>query len=156
MFIHNCAHFATLDESLFVHTSWQIQIANLEVPIGRVRAEAEGAISGAEKAGPRKRIRLAGDTHLWRQNVSRAEFMRDDAADARILNSRAGPPAGEHIVRAAVMVGFAMCHRPNDTNLVGDFGGLFQVLRKMNALDAGFDRSKGTPIFDGSENLGIE
>jgi len=47
-------------------------------------------------------------------------------------------------------------HGANDANFIGYFCGLFEMLRKMNAFDAGFDRSQRTPIFDGSEHFGIE
>ena len=82
--------------------------------------------------------------------------MRHDAADAGILDGRARPPAGEHVVCAAIVVGFAVGHGANDANFVGYFCGLFEMLRKMNAFDVGFDRSQRTPIFDGSKHFGIE
>ena len=54
------------------------------------------------------------------------------------------------------MIGFAMGHRANNTNLIGDFCGLVEVLGKVNAFDAGFDGAERSAIFDGSKNFGIE
>ena len=82
--------------------------------------------------------------------------MRNDAANAGILHRGAGAPTCEHVMRAAVVIGFAMGHRANNANFVSDLRGLLEVLGKMNAFDAGFYGAERTTIFDGSEDFGIE
>jgi hypothetical protein len=59
-------------------------------------------------------------------------------------------------VRSAIVIGFAMSHRADNANFVSDFRGLFEVLGKMNALDAGFYGAEGSAIFDGCEHFGIK
>jgi hypothetical protein len=49
-----------------------------------------------------------------------------------------------------------MGHRADNANFVGDFGCFFEVLRKMNAFDAGFYCAERPAIFDGCEYFGVE
>jgi hypothetical protein len=49
-----------------------------------------------------------------------------------------------------------MGHRADNANFVSDFRGLFEVLGKVNAFDAGFDSAKRPTIFNGCQHFGIE
>jgi hypothetical protein len=49
-----------------------------------------------------------------------------------------------------------MRHRADNANFIGDFRGLFEVLRKMYAFDAGFYGVEWAAILDGCEDFGIE
>ena len=72
------------------------------------------------------------------------------------MNRRAGTVAGEHVMRAAVVVGFAVGHGAHDGNFVRDTGGLDHVLREMHAGQLGLHRAERPAVFDGREHLGVE
>ena len=76
-------------------------------------------------------VRLVGDADIRRQVVARAELVGDDAAHAGEGEGRAGPVAGEHVVRAALVGGLAVRHRADDGDLVGDLGGLGEALAEL-------------------------
>ena len=82
--------------------------------------------------------------------------MRDDASDTGILDGGARPPAGEHIMRAAIMIGLPMSHGSNDANLVRDLGCLLEHFGEINAIELRFHCSQWPPIFNGRERFRIE
>ena len=82
--------------------------------------------------------------------------MGDNAANARILNGGAGAPAGEHVVRAPTVIGFAVGHGANNTYLVRNLRRVLQVLGKKNPVELGFYRAQGSAVFNGNQQFGIE
>ena len=81
---------------------------------------------------------------------------RHHAAEAGILDRRAGAISGEHVVGAAFVGGFAMGHRADDGDLVRDVGGCFEMFAEDFAGDARLDRPERPAIFDRGVGLGIE
>src|SRR6476620_7962538 len=114
MVIDRRQHVLALREALVIDAARQVQVAHAEISVGRIRAEAEGAVSGAEISRPRVWIGLGWNADIRRHVLPRAEFLADDAAEAGELDRRAGAVAGEHVVRAALVGGFAMRERANN------------------------------------------
>src|SRR3954469_21127721 len=108
MFIDGGAEIFALSETLFINALREIEIAYFKASICRIRTETERAVSRAEIARTRKRVRHGRNADVRRQVVPRAEFVRHNAAKARVVNRRAGTIAREHVVRAAIVIGFAM------------------------------------------------
>ena len=82
--------------------------------------------------------------------------MRHDAADARILHRRAGPPAGEHVVRAARVVRLAVGHRTHHAKPVGDLRRLLERFRKIDAVQLRLHRAQRAAVFNRRQKLRIK
>jgi hypothetical protein len=149
-------HFPPGGKPVFVHAVGKVQVAHLEIVVGRIVAQAEGAIGGAEIARAGKRIGLAGNADIRRQIVPRTQFMGNDAAETGILQGGAGPVTREHVVSPAIMIGLTVRHRAHHRDLVGDLGRLDHDLREVDAVEPCFHRVEGTAVFDGGVQLGIE
>ena len=54
------------------------------------------------------------------------------------------------------MGGLTVGHGPADGDLVGDPGGLLEVLAQLHPFDLGIDPAHLTPVVNGSQWLGIE
>src|SRR5947207_1768101 len=104
MRVHDSPHLATAGKMLFVHSSREVQIADLETAIRRISAQAKGTVGRTEETRPSESVGLAGNADIRRKVVPRAKLMRDDAPNAGILHRRAWTPAGEHIMRAPIMI----------------------------------------------------
>src|SRR5258708_3959706 len=154
--VHDRAHFAAFGKALLIDAVGQGQVANFEILARRVRPEAEGAVSGAEITGAGELGGQVGNADVRGQIVARAQFVRHDAAKARIMDRRAGPVTGEHVVRAPVVVRFTVGHGTDHGYFVRHFRGLPQVLGKDDAVEFGLYRAEGAAVFDGRQQLGIE
>ena len=82
--------------------------------------------------------------------------MGNHGAEARILQRRAGADAGHHVVRAALVGGFAVGHRADDRDFVGNLRGLLHQLGEVNALELGLDGAHRSAILDGGIHLRVE
>ena len=72
------------------------------------------------------------------------------------VEGRAGPVAGEHVVRAALVGGLAVRHRAADGDLVGDLGRVLEQFVEEHAVELGRDRAQLAAVLDRGERLGIE
>jgi hypothetical protein len=68
----------------------------------------------------------------------------------------AGPVPGEHVVGTTLVGRFAVGHRADDSDLVGDLGRLWQEFAELLPADFGVDRAKLASILDGCVRLGVE
>ena len=156
MGVDHGAHFTALGKPRGIDAAGQGEIADGVVVGGRIAAEGEGAEGRTEIARASVGRGLIRDENVGRKIGARPELVRDHAPHARILNRRARPVTGEHRVRAAFVGGLAMGHGPDDGDLVGDLRSCFQVLRKINAVEAGFDAVERAAVFDRGGHLGVE
>src|SRR5262249_21628025 len=101
-------------------------------------------------------IRLRGNANVRRQIIAGTQFMRNDAADAWILDRRARPPAGEHIMGAAIVISLSMRHGADDADFVSDSGRLLERLGKINTVEPGLHRPERATIFNRRQQLWIE
>src|ERR1044071_2231132 len=156
MLVYNRPHFTPSRKMFLIHTLWKVQISDRKTAAGWVRAQAEWPISRTEKSGSGKRVRLAWDADIWRQIVPWTKLMRNYASKAGILHRRARSPAREHVMRASVMIGFTVCHRPNHTDFVGHFRRLFQELAEINPSELRSYVPERSSILDRRKYLWIE
>ena len=155
MLVHRAEDAAAAVEALVGDARTHIQVADGEARIRRVAAEAERPVGAAEVAGACEFIWLVGHADVGRQVVPRAELMADDRAEGRKLDGRRRTIAGEHVVRAAFVRCFAVRHRADDGELVGDLRGLLEVLRELHAGDRRVHCSERAAIFDRCKVLRI-
>ena len=155
-------HFRTLEKSdalTAMDGFYQAAYSLVSSPQAReafnLAAEAERPVRAAEVAGSGKFIRLTGHADVRRQAVARTEFVADDRAERRILNRGRRTVAGEHVVRAALVRRFAVRHRADDGELVGDLRGFFEILRELHAGDRRVHGAERPAIFDRREVLRI-
>ena len=73
-----------------------------------------------------------------------------------ILDRRAGPIAGEHVVRAALVGRFAVAHRADDAELVGHAGRLRPHLAEDLAGHLGLHHAERPAILQRGVGLGVE
>ena len=143
-------------EALGIDAAWQRQVLDGEARIGRIATQAKRRVGAGEVTRSREVGRHRGDANIGREVFAGSKFVADDRTKARIDQRRAGTIAGEHIVGATLVGGFAVSHRAANGDLVGDLRGLGEVFAKEHAIDLGADRANLAPIFDGSQRLGVE
>src|SRR5262245_37582036 len=110
MRIHYLAHFAALREARVIDAFGQAQVAHAEILIGGIATEREWPVSRPEVTGAGE-----GGGHVWNTNVrrkfaARTKFVRNHTPDAGILDGGARAVAGEHVMRAAVVIGLPVRH----------------------------------------------
>ena len=106
---------------------------------------------------PANSLGMAGNADVRRQVVARAVLVADHAAHARELQRRAGPVAGEHVVRAALVGRLAVRHRADDGDLVGDLRpSCGSVSLKTTPASLVCDRAQLAAVLDRGVRLGVE
>ena len=105
---------------------------------------------------PAIRIGHVRHADVGRKVVPHAQLVADDAAEAGILQRRAGPIAGEHVVRAALVGRFAVAHGADDAELVGHGRRLTPRLGKDLARQLRLDHAERAAILQRRERLGVE
>ena len=120
MGVHGGAHLAALGEALLVNPAGQGEVADFEFLAGRIRTEAERPEGGAKVAGAGEVRGHRRHADVGREIVARTQLVRHHAAEAGELERRAGTVAGEHVVRAAIMISLAVGHGTDDGDLVRD------------------------------------
>src|SRR5258706_505034 len=83
-------------------------------------------------------------------------LVRDNAAEARVLQGGSRPMAGQHKPRAGVVVSEFMSQRANQRDVAHNFRGARQMLADLHARDARRNGLEGTADFAGRIGLGIE
>ena len=156
MVVHGVQHAAAGDKPLVVHPTGQTQVTHLEIAAGRVGTQAESGVRRTQIARARIDVGLRGNADVRRQVVARSEFVRHHAAHAGVLKCRAGPIAGEHVVRAALVRRLAVRHGPADRDLVHHLGGLLPELAEPHALHVGVDAAERTPILHRCKGLRVK
>ena len=154
--VHHVEHPATLVEPCHVDARRQVEVAHLEVGVGRVGAQTECRVGRTEIAGAGELVGLAGNADVRRQVLAGTELVRDHRPEARVLERRARAVAREHVVRAALVGGLAMRHRPADRELVGDLRRVRQHLAEPHAGEHRLDAAERAAVLGRRERLGIE
>ena len=154
--IDSSAHLAAGGEALFGDAIREAEVADFEILGRRIIAEAERTVSRAEVASAGEGVWDGRNANVGRKVVLRAQLVRDDAAKAGILERRAGAIASEHVVRAAIMVGLAVGHGANNSDLVRNLGRVRHQLGEVNAAQLRLHRAERASIFNRREQLGVK
>ena len=81
--------------------------------------------------------------------------MRNNRTETGKVNGRAWAIPREHVVRAALMSGFPMGHRPANGDFVGNFSGMFEVFAEMNPWNLGLDALERSAVLEWGIGFGI-
>ena len=154
--VDDIQHPPPLVEPGHVDPARQAQVLDLEIAVGRITPEAEAGIGRAQIAGAGKLIGLVGNADIRGEIVARAVLVGHDRSHARILQRRARPIAGEHIVGATLVGGLTMGHRAADGELVGHLSGVGEKLTHANTRHVRLDASQRPAVLDGRKRLGVE
>ena len=156
MIIHRRQHRLTLAEAIGGYATGEFKIADRKTLVaGRIAAQAERPVRRAEITAAGVGIRHTGNANIGRKIVSYSQFMRHNGPEARELDRRAGPIAGEHVVGAALVGGLAVRHGANDAEFVGDIGCLLHVLAEHFPFDFRLHRAERAAVFQRGKGLGI-
>ena len=154
--VHDVEHPPPLVESGDVDAARQAQVLDLKIAVGRVAPEAEAGVRGAEIARPGELIGLIGDADVRGKIVAGAELVGHHRSHARVLQRRARPVAGEHVVGAALVGRLTVGHRAADGEFVGNLGGMGKKFAHPNTRHIRLDASQRPAVFDRGKRLGIE
>src|SRR5688572_488121 len=141
---------------LVVDTLREVQVADLEFLPRGIGAETERAVGARQIAAAGELVGDGWNRDVRRQVVARAELVAHDRAHRRVLQRGTGTIPRKHVVHAALVRGFAVRHRADDGDLVGDAGDLGDLIGEDFAGQLGVDRTERAAVFDRCEWLGIK
>ena len=127
----------------------------LEAFVRRISTQAERTEAGAQVARTGELVGVVGNGNVRRQVVARSILMADDRTEARIRQGRRRLVAGEHVVRAALVCGFAVRKRTNDGEFIRDTGQARNGFAK-HIPSLGLDRLHLAAKFKRAVGLGVE
>jgi hypothetical protein len=143
-------------EALLIDLGGEGEIADAEVGIAGIAAEAEWAEGVAEVTAAGVWIRLGGDADVGREVIQAAKLMGDDAAHAGVLDGGTGLVTGKHLAGAALVGGLAVGDGADDGEFVGDLGGVREEFGEFDAVEFGRDGLEWAADLDRSERFWIE
>ena len=154
MVIDDVADLAAGGESAIVHARRQAQVADLVVRPAGVAADAERPELRAEVAGAAV-LRGAGDRHVRRQVLARAELVRHHGTETRMHDRRALAVAGVHGVTRPAVIRLLAGDGADDGQLVGDLGQVAKVFIQDDAGQFRLGHAERAAILQRGVGLGV-
>ncbi len=146
---------ATALELLRSHAGGNREVANFEVaPGARIGVELKRAELASQVTGAPGEADHAGNRHVRRHVLARAEMLRHHRSHLRIVDDRGRRVAGKEMIGCLPVVGNLAYHRAHDRQLVGHLGRAGEVFAEHLA-GVGLGDIEGAAIFGRRFGLGI-
>ena len=132
------------------------QVLDGKTVLGRITAQPERAVGGAQVTVSGKTVGLARHADVSRQIVAGTVLVSDHAAQAGVADRRTGTVPRVHLVHARIMVGQDVADGPAQCHPVENRGGAGQQAAELNTRKPGVDDLQPATVFGRRLRLGIE